>query len=504
MERQGAASTTSRNEGLLRRPQVFVLRAAALMVFLTLLLASQVIAGSFGTLAPSDANRVLSMGALSASQVWLLTEQRLLWSNDGGAAWKEDAYIASPETRLQAAQFLDSSRGWIVVTGATGTGVVRTSNSSLTWELSSAVAVPGGEAPTGASLSFVNETIGYLMLRLPSSSNFSRGALFRTEDGGRTWMMLPTPPIGDAIRFVSAQNGWLAGGPAGSDLFRTRDGGRSWKAVKVAPTQTVGVRQVYHLPAFDNDEEGLLPVLAGLQDTSSITLYETHDGGDTWKAVGSVDYNLPGLRPLDLHDHTLITTDRGGVFVTLEREDGGVGKVRRGQSSGLPSGFDVGILSFADSSRGWVTANASHCSGFKTGCWNETRILRTRDVGANMEDVTPELLRKINHAAEEAREPGPMASSEWSMLSLIAGGTQLQQNRQGFDSACYPSVSSMQNWWVNSPYYYAAATSVAFMPIVQTMGRTVPVRLPVGSRRQDLRAGALSRSGSELRKTLGI
>ncbi|HEY2292541.1 MAG TPA: YCF48-related protein, partial [Thermoanaerobaculia bacterium] len=374
--------------------RLFVRRDLSAAILVTGMSILALMAKPSDALQASGATRVISMGSFPNPQGWVLTDQRLLWSDDDGANWRDDSFVAPSGYQLLAAQFLDPSRGWLVVTGVDGTEVVRTVDAGLKWDHSSVLRVPGAEGPSGASLSFVNEKTGYLMLRLPSSSNLSRGALFRTADGGRTWQPLPVPPIGDHIRFASEQNGWLAGGPAGSDLFVTRDAGRSWTAVSVAPpTRVPQARLVYLLPAFDNDREGLLPVRVELPDASSIALYQTHDGGDSWTVVESAAYSVPGVRPLDFFDHTLITADRDGAVLTLSREDG-VGKVRRENPKGLPAGFDLSLLSFADSRRGWAAVEAGQCTGFKSGCWHETRILRTRDGGASFEEVTPDLLVK--------------------------------------------------------------------------------------------------------------
>jgi len=40
------------------------------------------------------------------------------------------------------------------------------------------------------------------------------------------WQKRPNPSAEDPIRFVSATDGWLAGGPGGDCLYATRDGGR--------------------------------------------------------------------------------------------------------------------------------------------------------------------------------------------------------------------------------------------------------------------------------------
>lgn len=387
-------------------------------------------------------------------------DRRLLWSDDDGTTWREDAFIAPPGTRLLTVQFLDNLKGWIVITGAGRAEVVRTGNAGSTWDYSEEILVPGGEEPSGASLSFINETTGFLMLRLPSSSNFSRGALFRTDDGGRTWRILPTPPIGDPVRFFSERNGWLAGGPAGNRLFVTRDGGGSWNEVSVAaPSQGSKTRRVYLLPTFDNDQEGLLPVRIESWESgeSSLALYETQDGGSAWAFRGSVNGGL-GAGPVDLQDLTVITTDSSGIVMRLTRE-GELHKVQRKSAVGLQPGFDISLLSFSDSHRGWVVASAGHCTGFKIGCWKDTRILRTKDGGANLEDVTPAFLAEVNlKAANSARLEGHRSLSEPLESSLPGNGTRIVENRDGFDKDCRLPVSTMEAWWpYPSPYFYVGA-----------------------------------------------
>lgn len=400
---------------------------------------------------PREADRVVSIATLPGSQGWVLMNRRLLWSEDDGITWREDLFVAPPGARLATAQFLDGSTGWIVVTGNGRTEVVRTVDAGETWDHSLEVLVPGGEEPAGASLSFISETTGFLLLKLPSSGNFSRGALFRTEDGGRTWRSLPTPPVGGAVRFFSERNGWLAGGPAGTNLFVTRDGGRSWEETGVAPPQDgAKLRRVYFLPAFDNDQDGLLPVRLEPVESgeASIALYETRDGGRTWTLQGSG----VGAGPVDLLDHAVITTDRSGNLVTLSRE-GRLGKVRSRSTAGPRAGFHVRRLSFSGSHRGWAVTSADHCAGFKEGCWTDTRILRTRDRGETFDDVTPAFLIEENLRAEaesSRREPARLLES-----SITGSGTQIIQDRDGFDKGCYLPVETMSAWWPSpSPYWY--------------------------------------------------
>ena len=55
---------------------------------------------------------------------------------------------------------------------------------------------------------------GWLVFKLATNSNFSRGVMFVTFDGGVTWAKRNVP-LGESVTFTDANNGWVAGGPTG-------------------------------------------------------------------------------------------------------------------------------------------------------------------------------------------------------------------------------------------------------------------------------------------------
>src|SRR2546428_495402 len=65
---------------------------------------------TFAANAPADDSRVLSIGAMGTSAGWLLTEERLLWSDNDGATWR-DGYTAPQGAILRGAYFLDQANG---------------------------------------------------------------------------------------------------------------------------------------------------------------------------------------------------------------------------------------------------------------------------------------------------------------------------------------------------------------------------------------------------------
>src|SRR5262249_50309910 len=78
-------------------------------------------------------------------------------------------------------------------------------------------------------VAFPTRDVGYLA---------SRRAVYRTEDGGRTWNRLPETGFGRVhlLHFEDTRAGWL-----GADtLHRTSDGGKTWSKVPLPePTNVV-------------------------------------------------------------------------------------------------------------------------------------------------------------------------------------------------------------------------------------------------------------------------
>jgi photosystem II stability/assembly factor-like uncharacterized protein len=192
-----------------------------------------------------------AMGRLSPQTGWVLAGNHLLWTSDAGHAWTEITPPASPARELYGAFFLNASNGWLLRSHGSGEGVelARTGNGGAEWSVAAFALGADDAAGFGgeASLDFIDEAHGWAMLRLTSSSNFSLGMLFATDDGGATWKRLPAPPLGDPVRFVSQSEGWLSSSSGSNQSYVTRDGGRTWQRTSAAPelrrAAPPGVRQ---------------------------------------------------------------------------------------------------------------------------------------------------------------------------------------------------------------------------------------------------------------------
>jgi photosystem II stability/assembly factor-like uncharacterized protein len=166
------------------------------------------------------------------------------------------------------------------------------------------------------------------------------GAIWRTEDGGRTWKLIPCP-ADCALRsvcFLTDRMGWVAGGSTAAFtrvgvgvILTTRDGGATWTNLARGSRPLPQLQYV----RFFTPNAGVLVGEPTADFPSGVIT--TADGGKTWRAVDGMRHE--GWRTADFLAPTI------GVAAGLEglaaRVDGGrVVDVRAGRF-GLRGLYDV-------------------------------------------------------------------------------------------------------------------------------------------------------------------
>ncbi len=344
---------------------------------------------------------ITDMQFLSPGQGWALADRHALWTADGGLTWADLAPAISP---VYAAFFLEARQGWLVAgspapSGAVGFQILHTADGGGSWE-----AYPWttwGEqdgVPTSwpVSLQFIDAQRGWMALKLTSSSNFNRGLLYRTEDGGRTWQQLALP-AGERVHFVSAEEGWTTGGVQGHELYHTRDGGFTWESQAVVSLEPGIPDQVYYdLPTFADLQNGVLPVTVADPHRPRLEFYRTRDGGMSWSLAAA--YPLaPGAPPGEKvpvavlgPDHWIVVDPgTGSLSITA---DGGATWRQPGDSALAPGVVQV---RFITPELGWTVTRMGTCSGEKASggagdlfrCTVHTRLWRTGDGGEMWEEI---------------------------------------------------------------------------------------------------------------------
>jgi photosystem II stability/assembly factor-like uncharacterized protein len=179
---------------------------------------------SDATLVPDSLLREAQL--LAPGTGWALQGSQLLWTPDSGKSWE---VITPPNAEaILSVDFADILNGWVVALNPLGELSLRqTRDGGTTWQT---MPLPFSSLEVGAVyLEWVDAQTGWLALQLVSGSSFSRGRLYATQDGGRTWEERSIP-LGEPVQFSDARHGWVAGGPTGDEFYRTEDGGNHWLA----------------------------------------------------------------------------------------------------------------------------------------------------------------------------------------------------------------------------------------------------------------------------------
>jgi len=390
--------------------------------------------------------QVQSMHLLTTNIGWVAGKTNLLRTQDGGRHWGDITPSANAARSIQSVFFLDGQRGWVISsstkTADNGSGslfISNTSNGGQSWT-SRKLAVSDEDGGTAVSVDFVDAQHGWIMFRMPSSSNFSLGLLLATADGGATWNPLPEPPSGDVVHFTSPSTGWLTAGAAHDQLYVTRDGGNHWQKQLLSSdlAQESAGSRTYQLPVFSSNKDGALAVFSNETGGSQLEVYSTHDNGVTWAVTKTMPLGDGVSRDVVsvVNADTLLVAPANREGLTAVAQ--GVQRTHQQIFSKLSSNQAVTNLDFKDDHQGWVLVSGGSCANWKSQCSQESHLFTTSDGGQTTTEITPQVT----------------ASAEGS-FSTVTPDTVVNTTTKGFDQCAAGSVSQMQAWWTNTPWSYA-------------------------------------------------
>ena len=171
----------------------------------------------------------------------------MLRSTDGGDTWVELTRNPGLPTGVLGKMTIavspaDPNRVW-AITEATNGGLYRSDDGGETWTISSTPF-------SGGDLSFIDVNNGWMLADLGVGAGSNAVAVFQTKDGGATWTQtytndpnekdagnsLPLGGLKSDLLPLNMQTAWVGGviyTTGTAYLYRTEDGGHTWIHVKL-------------------------------------------------------------------------------------------------------------------------------------------------------------------------------------------------------------------------------------------------------------------------------
>lgn len=212
-----------------------------------------------------------------------------------------------PGTGANQAQIVRSGpmslgHGWIEAAALAGKGCVTfyaARRGGQGWQAHLVTSdASGGNGVSSLQLSTSGSSHIWLLAQGLPGAGQAPAFLFRSRDGGKTWL---TEPAGQGsafpranvqlrMKFSSGRNGWITDlntfyGPPRVEVYRTTDGGQSWNLT----TFSVPARYAMLLgngvalpPVFQDARQGTLKIRGTRNGHVTTLIYGTNDGGETW------------------------------------------------------------------------------------------------------------------------------------------------------------------------------------------------------------------------------
>lgn len=226
------------------------------------------------------------------------------WLNSG---WRIDLAKLAPEwtcsSRRPPSPYQNEIRGafpngspWVFAAGGVRGCVVLYIGRGSRWNRSIVSRhVLAGTQVSVAQAQFIDRLHAFVLVEAsPGTGMLPRLVLYRTQDGGATWRIIPpdlsapftTSDSTAQMRFSSPLDGWIvalnfAYNPVRVFVYHSKNGGSTWTQTSFTLPEhaTTWGRLVAPPPTFQNPQDGTIVVVS---QWGGLLIYDTTDGGKHW------------------------------------------------------------------------------------------------------------------------------------------------------------------------------------------------------------------------------
>lgn len=270
---------------------------------------------------------------------------------------------------LQDIHMVDVLHGWAI--SYDKAHILYTTNGGTQWH--DVTPHTGWPQFTFGASEFLDVTHAWVTLQ----TNANKVSIFRTYNGGQTWLETPLLDQGAGVSqlsFADPQNGWLlfninaATGHQAIDILHTTDGGATWLTTSSANERTDS--QAGAIP-FSGDKSGMgfLNATTGwvtgtVPINNQTWLYVTHNGGSTWQ-LQSLPLPANSNIQVATMPPTFFSSSQGIMPVNIF--DGGnklsIYSTNNGGTSwqgSTPAAVPDNVVVFVDPTHGWAAGNTNN------------------------------------------------------------------------------------------------------------------------------------------------
>lgn len=221
-------------------------------------------------------------------------KSRFYRTEDGGKTWQLHFTNPLPGGFYDGIAFWDARRGVAFSDGTEGTfPILRTEDGGKTWMRVSQDRIPkplageGGFAASGTNIIAVAGGTGYI----GTGASSQKARVLITRDYGQSWAAADTPMVSDAptagitsLVFTDGQNGYAFGGdfqrddPPANRVIQTQDGGKTWRVLPNPPLRN----SIFGAAALPDRKSFLIVGPRGA--------YTSINGGQSWQALATQNY----------------------------------------------------------------------------------------------------------------------------------------------------------------------------------------------------------------------